>query len=226
MRSLAAGAILVGVVSVVAALTLLPAVLSLLGDRVNALRIPFFGRAAVGQPSSGSRFWSGIAHAVMRRPVLSLALAAGLVAAAAPVLKLETGSAGPSPLPDRFESKQGFLLLNEEFPSGGVDPVEIAVAGDVRSREVRAAIDRLEAEAGRRPIFGEPAVETNDAGNPARTTVPIGSDASAQQATNAVRELRADGVPQAFGGSDAAVAVSVPARVSAAPRWRQSSAPN
>ena len=44
MRSLALGAILVGIVSVVAALTLLPAVLSLLGDRVNALRIPFIGR--------------------------------------------------------------------------------------------------------------------------------------------------------------------------------------
>ena len=45
-RSLAAGAILVGIVSVIAALTLLPAVLALLGDRVNALRIPFFGRSA------------------------------------------------------------------------------------------------------------------------------------------------------------------------------------
>src|SRR3712207_8021104 len=46
MRSLAAGAILVGIVSIVAALTLLPAVLGLLGDRVNALRLPYFGRAA------------------------------------------------------------------------------------------------------------------------------------------------------------------------------------
>ena len=44
MRSLAAGAILVGIVSVIAALTLLPAVLGLLKDRVNALRIPFVGR--------------------------------------------------------------------------------------------------------------------------------------------------------------------------------------
>jgi len=206
LRSLAAGAILVAVVSIVAALTLLPAVLSLLGDRVNALRIPFFGRAAVGP--SESRFWSSSVRAVMRRPVLSLALAAGLlVAAAIPALTLEVGSAGPSTLPDRFESKQGFLLLKEEFPSGGVDPVEIAVAGDVRSSEVRAAIDRLEAEAGRQPTFGDSSVDINEAGNLARITLPIGGDAIAEQATTAVRDLRADVVPRAFAETDAEVAV-------------------
>ena len=68
-RSLAAGAILVGLVSVVAALTLLPAVLALLGDRVNALRIPFFGRAAE-QAGREGRFWGAIVasgHAPPRR---------------------------------------------------------------------------------------------------------------------------------------------------------------
>ncbi len=206
LRSLAAGAILVAVVSIVAALTLLPAVLSLLGDRVNALRIPYFGRAAVGP--SESRFWSRIVSGVMRRPALSLALAAALlVAAALPALTLAVGSAGPSTLPDRFESKQGFLLLNEEFPSAGVDPVHIAVSGDVGSAEARAAIERLEAEAGRQPIFGEPAVETNEAGNLARISLPIGGDSIAEEATEAVRDLRANVVPRAFAGIDAEVAV-------------------
>ena len=68
-RSLAAGAILVGIVSVIAALTLLPAVLALLGDRVNALRIPFFGRAAE-QAGREGRFWGAIVaprHAPPRR---------------------------------------------------------------------------------------------------------------------------------------------------------------
>ncbi len=206
LRSLAAGAILVGIVSIVAALTLLPAVLSLLGDRINALKIPFFGRAA--SAASESRFWSRIVRAVMRRPALSLALATGLlVAAALPALTLEIGSAGASTLPDRFESKQGFLLLNEEFPSSGVDPVEIAIAGEADSAEVRAAIERAEAAARRQPIFGEPAVETNEAGSLARLTLPLGGDAIAEDATNAVRELRADVVPAAFAGVDAEVAV-------------------
>jgi len=209
LRSLAAGAILVAIVSIIAALTLLPAVLSLLGDRVNALRIPYFGRAAVG--TSESPFWSRIVRAVMRRPVLSLGLAAALlVAAALPALTLSVGSAGPSTLPDSFASKQGFLLLNEEFPSGGTDPVEIAVAGDVGSPEARTAFAQLEGETGRRPVFGEPAVETNDAGDLARITLPLVGDSVAEQATNAVRDLRGEIVPNAFAGFDAEVAVGGP----------------
>src|SRR5688500_18568040 len=99
-RSLAAGAILVGIVSVAAALTLLPAVLGLLGDRVNAVRLPYFGRVG----TSESRFWGAVVRAVMRRPVVSLvASTLLLLALALPVLGLQTGSQGPSALPDRFE---------------------------------------------------------------------------------------------------------------------------
>jgi putative drug exporter of the RND superfamily len=208
MRSLAAGAILVGIVSVAAALTLLPAVLSILGDRVNALRIPFFGRAAVGEAGKESGFWSAIVHVVMRRPVLSLVIAAAvLVAAAVPVLGLETGSAGPGTLPDRLESKQGLLLLNEEFPTGGVDPVMIAVAGDADSPEVGAALQRLEADVAREPVFGRATSERNDAADLVRVTVPIAGDAVAAQATNGVRDLRGRIVPAAFAGVRAEVAV-------------------
>ncbi|MDF2752540.1 MAG: hypothetical protein K0S82_923, partial [Gaiellaceae bacterium] len=111
-RSLAAGAILVGITSVLAALTLLPAVLSLLGDRVNALRIPIIGRGAERGTGAESRFWGGVVRAVMRRPVLSLALStAFLVALSLPVLSYTTGEAGIRTLPDRFASKQGFTAL-------------------------------------------------------------------------------------------------------------------
>ena len=58
MKSLAVGAIVVGIVSVLAALTLLPALLGLLGDRVNALRVPFIGRmsaSAATKAASGAR---------------------------------------------------------------------------------------------------------------------------------------------------------------------------
>jgi uncharacterized membrane protein YdfJ with MMPL/SSD domain len=206
-RSLAAGAILVAIVSVVAALTLLPAVLALLGDRVNALRIPYFGRAAE-QAGREGRFWGALVRGVMRRPVLSLVLAAGLLLAlAAPVLALDTGTSGPATLPDRFESKQGFLLLNEEFPKETTDPVEIAVAGEVETPAIEGALARLEQELAGRAIFGEPAVETNEAGTVARVTVPIAGDANGTRAIEAVRELRGDLVPQVFAGTDAQVYV-------------------
>jgi RND superfamily putative drug exporter len=206
-RSLAAGAILVGIVSVIAALTLLPAVLALLGDRVNALRIPFFGRAAE-QAGREGRFWGAIVERVMRRPVASLVLAAGLLLAlAAPVLALDTGTSGAATLPDRFESKQGYLLLREEFPEESTEPVEIAVAGDVRGPAAEGALARLEQELARRPIFGEAVVAANEAGTVGRVTVPIAGNPDGERAIAAVRELRSEVVPQAFAGVDAEVYV-------------------
>jgi RND superfamily putative drug exporter len=206
-RSLAAGAILVGIVSVIAALTLLPAVLALLGDRVNALRIPFFGRAAA-QAGREGRLWGAIVRSVMRRPVVSLVLAAGvLLALAAPVLALNTGTSGAATLPDRFESKQGYLLLREEFPRESTEPVEIAVAGDIETPAVRGALARLEQELAGRPIFGQPVVETNEAGTVARVTVPVAGNPDGERAIDAVRELRGEVVPRAFAGVEARVYV-------------------
>ena len=206
-RSLAAGAILVAIVSMIAALTLLPAILALLGDRVHALRIPFFGRAAE-RPGREGRLWGSIARSVMRRPIVSLVLAAGLLLAlAVPVLALDTGTSGAATLPDRFESKQGYLLLREEFPKESTEPVEIAVAGDVETPPVQGALARLEQDLGSRAIFGEPVVEANEAGTVARVTVPIAGNPDGERAIDAVRDLRSEAVPSAFAGVDAQVYV-------------------
>ncbi len=207
-RSLAAGAILVGIVSVLAALTLLPAVLGLLGDRINAGRIPVFGRAA-DQAGSESRFWGRVVAAVMRRPVISLVVAAGLLLALAlPVLSLETGTQGPSTLPDRFESKQGYVLLNQEFPGETTDPVEIVVAGDATSPGVRSGIERLEGELMRHPSFAPPTAEVNDIGDVSMVTVPVAGDPVGEAAIDAVRELRDHVIPRAFAGAGAEVLVT------------------
>jgi uncharacterized membrane protein YdfJ with MMPL/SSD domain len=206
MRSLATGAILVGIVSVLAALTLLPAVISLLGDRINSGRIPYFGRSTGA--GAESRFWGRIVHAVMRRPVLSLAVAVALMLAAAiPILSYETGEAGISTLPDRFESKQGFVLLNEEFPSQTVDPVRIVIDGDAESPQVQTGIQRLEAQLAARPIFAKPAEETSPGGDLTVITVPVVGDPLSEEAVEAVRELRSDVIPAAFSGADAQVYV-------------------
>ncbi|MGH3038810.1 MAG: MMPL family transporter [Gaiellaceae bacterium] len=202
MRSLATGAILVGIVSVVAALTLLPAVISLLGDRVESLRIPYFGRAA--SAGAESRFWGRIVRAVLRRPVVSLVAAVGLLlAAAVPVLALESGTAGISTLPDRFESKQGFLLLNREFPGQTTDPVSIVVEGDSASPQVRAAVEDLQAELEQRRIFGEASTETSPDGGLVVLTVPVAGDAVSAAAVETVRDLREDVIPATFADSGA-----------------------
>jgi uncharacterized membrane protein YdfJ with MMPL/SSD domain len=201
MRSLATGAILVGIVSVVAALTLLPAVISLLAHRVDSLRVPYFGRTTAG---AESRFWGRIVRAVMRRPVVSLVAAVALLLAAAlPVLSLKSGTAGISTLPDRFESKQGFLLLNEEFPGQTIDPVRIVVEGDTASPGVQTAVTRLEDGLAERDIFGPPRTETSPDGGIVVLTVPVAGDSVSPAAVAAVRELRADVVPVALEGSGA-----------------------
>ncbi len=199
MRSLATGAILVGIVSVVAALTLLPAVMSLLGDRIDSLPIPFFSRAS----SRGeSRFWGRIVRAVMRRPVVSLVAAVALLlAAAVPFLSLETGTAGISTLPERFESRQGFELLNREFPGQTTDPVLIAVDGDADSAEVQGGVERLTAALGEREIFGEPEEETSPGNDLVLITVPVAGDAVSAEAVAAVRDLRDNVIPEAFAGT-------------------------
>jgi uncharacterized membrane protein YdfJ with MMPL/SSD domain len=208
MRSLAAGAILVGIVSVLAALTLLPAFLSLAGDRVNALRIPYFGRSVGTHARAESRFWGRIVAFVMRRPAASLAAAtAFMIVAALPVFTMETGSSGIATLPDRFESKQGFQLLNEEAPGQTTDPVRIVIDADADSAAVEAAVGRLEAGLAERPIFAEPTVETNEAGDTTLVTVPLAGDSVSEPAIEAVRDLRQEVIPQSFAGVQAEVFV-------------------
>ncbi|HEX2466847.1 MAG TPA: MMPL family transporter [Solirubrobacterales bacterium] len=196
MRSLAAGAIAAGLFSVVAALTLLPALLSLLGDRVNALRIPFFGRTA---SRAESPFWSRTVRGVMRRPLASVVLAtAALLALAAPVLALRSGEAGVSTLPDRLAAKQGYVALNAEFPGETTEPVEIVVDGDAASPAVQAGIERVRAQLATDDLFGSVEVETNPAGDLTVLTVPIQGDPVGEEAIDAVRELRSEQIPNAF----------------------------
>jgi uncharacterized membrane protein YdfJ with MMPL/SSD domain len=202
MRSLATGAILVGIVSVLAALTLLPAVLSLLGDRINSLRIPYFGRQAGAAVES--RFWGRIVRVVMRRPAISLALAtAVLLTAAIPIFSYETGEAGISTMPDRFESKRGFVLLNQEFPGRTVDPVQIVIDGNADSPQVQAAVGRIEGALAERPVFGEPAEETSPGRDLIVLTVPAAGDPLSEDVVAAVRELRTEVLPVALRGVDA-----------------------
>ncbi len=206
MKSLAVGAISVGIVSVVSALTLLPALLGLLGDRVNALRVPWLGRN-VGGAEEG-RFWGAIVRWVMRRPVVSLvAFGALLIAAAVPAYGLTLGASGVSTLPDRLESKQGFEALARDFPQASSSPALIAVEGNVNAPRVRAAIARLRDELQREPVFGRNDLRIAPSGDLAAIGVEVGGDRTGEPTLDAVRRLRSDTIPQAFRGTDVRVLV-------------------
>src|SRR5262249_19626375 len=155
MASLAAGAILVGVTSVVAALTLLPALLGLLGDRVNALRIPFFGSPSIEEGNPEGRFWRKVVTLVQRRPVISLVASAGLLLGlASPVFGLAIGARGVEALPDRLVAKQGFVELERSFPGASTSPAQVLVADRASEPEVAASLNRLRRQLATDPRFG------------------------------------------------------------------------
>jgi len=210
LRSLATGAIVVGIVSVVAALTLLPALLGLIGDRINSLRIPIIGRSAEAGTAREGRVWTAIVRAVMRRPALTAALSVALLLALSlPVLSLKIGFVGVRTTPDRFVAKQGFLALNREFGVGTLDDVQIVVDGDVSAPDVRQGIQRIFRRlqgdnAFKRAAITEVHPDTRIA---VVSALPAG-DSRDERSYDAVRRLRNTYVPEAFRGSEARVLVT------------------
>jgi RND superfamily putative drug exporter len=194
-RSIGLGAILVVIIAVAASLTLLPAVLALMGDKIDALRIR--GRRSGAQQRKG-RVWDRITGAVMRRPVVSLMLAAGvLVLAALPYVSINEGFSGVSTLPDEAASKQAFLILEREFSGGLGSPVEIVVDGDI-TPSVTSSIEHMRATLAADPSFGPSTVEVSEAGDLALISAPLSGDIAGNDALDAIRELRAASVPQVF----------------------------
>jgi putative drug exporter of the RND superfamily len=209
-RSLAAGAISVVLVAVVASLTLLPALLSVLGDRVNALPVPFVHRRKQDVEHT-TGFWAGAAHRVMARPAISLGLGAGLLlAAAVPLLGIKTGFSGVSTYPDDVQSKQAFTVLARDFSGGLTQPAQIVVDGPVRTGPVQQAIVGLQRTLATDRAFGPSTVRVNAAGNLALVSVPVSGDPNGEDAFAAIRQLRADTVPAVFSGVDARVLVGGP----------------
>ena len=204
LRSLATGAVLVGVVTVLAALTLLPAVIALLGDRVNALRVPWIGRRAEEGAGTEGRTWSRVVGVVTRAPLAAAVASVGLLlAAAVPILFIETGLTGVRELPDRFHAKRGFTMLEREFGVGTPDSVQVVVEGDVRSPRMRGAVAELRDRIARDGAFLAPAVSTSPDGLLVKVEALVAGDSRDERALAAVQRLRSDVVPSVLAGLDA-----------------------
>jgi uncharacterized membrane protein YdfJ with MMPL/SSD domain len=204
MRSLAAGAIIVGVVSVAAALTLLPAVLTIMGERINGLRVPFVGKNLGRADASEARIWRSVIGRVMRHPGISLALAAGFLALlAVPVLGLHIGQSGVATLPGSTVSKQGYLAVSHYFRGQDPNPVEIVAAGG--GPAARADLAKLGVVLAHDPRFGAGTVRASADGSIQTLTAPIRGDATSNADVAAIRDLRGRLIPEAFAGSGARV---------------------
>ena len=205
--SLAMGAIIVVFIAVVASLTLLPALLSVLGDNINRLRIPF-----VGQSSLGSDFWTSITNKVLARPLTLAVVAAGLlIALAVPLGSLNIGfNGGADSLPDAVEGKTGVALLEEHFSSSLIVPTIIVVeAADVNTPEIQGALSQFLERVANEPAFLGPfETLTNQSGNLLRIEVPVAGKVDDEQSELGVASLRNAIIPETFGAAGATAYVT------------------
>lgn len=208
-RSLGIGAILVVIAAMLASLTLLPAVLSVIGDKVNSWRLPFLQRRGITETGTNGGFWRWVARTIMKRPVVSLALAAGiLIAAAVPYSGIHIGAAGVETLPPGIESKQGFLILKNEFSAGLTTPADVVIDGDISSPAVQGGIQRLESILSKDKSFGPVTLTANPQKDLALLAVQLTGEYTSDDAIAAIKRLRADYIPEAFSSVPATVLVT------------------
>ncbi len=162
MTSLGIGGAVVVATSVLAALTLLPALLGVLGYRINALRIPFLSRLTMHtshrakhtpQKESGEKpqkegqgFWQSWALGVMKRPVLIILLVTAVLAGMGwPIFSIALGSTNTAALPKSAEARQGIDILNAQFPETNDNPIYVVVQAPGGSRMLtRDNLDKLD----------------------------------------------------------------------------------
>jgi trehalose monomycolate/heme transporter len=182
LRSMGLGGIAAVLIAVVAALTVLPALLAVLGPRVNAL--PIRTRSLTGAADGG---WARLARSVMRRPVLyATAVVALLLALGAPFLRVAFGGIDARALPAGTESRQVSEALERDFPGGTTSPVEAVLTGV----DPAAWAERARTVPG---VTG--ATVTGQEGGTARVSLTYAGDAQSAQARELVGRVRDLPVP-------------------------------
>ncbi|GHI02449.1 MMPL family transporter [Streptomyces cellostaticus] len=189
-------------VAMVGSVTVLPALLSLLGERVEKGRLPFLRRRQRRAPDSGSRFWTAVLRGVLAKPLLSVVVAVGaLLAVAAPALGMKTQQLT---LDQEFGNSlpmvQTYDHLNEAFP-GGSEPAQVVVkAKDINAPEVRQALadfrkQAVSSGASRGPVD----VKLHAAQNVAVVSVPLVGGSDMDQAVKSLDKLRDEVRPATLG---------------------------
>ncbi len=194
-RALGLGAILVVISAVIASMTLLPAVLSLMGDRIDSLRV-----RRRGSLETQGRFWDRVTKTVMGRPVMSLVISTALLLfAASSVFSINTGMAGVSTMPDEIESARAFHVLEREFAGGLASPVEIAIRGADVERTLADLQEALASDS----RFGPLTVDPESNGDLAIVSVQLPGDVSSGESMETVSALRNEIVPEVISGETA-----------------------
>jgi RND superfamily putative drug exporter len=196
--SFAIGTMMVVAVAMLGSLTVLPAVLSWLGDRVDKVRVPLLWR--LRRDDGESRVWGAILDRVLRRPLVSAAVSAAvLVALALPALTLHTAISGLDALPKSMQELQSYNRVNDAFP-GGATPAVVAIAGDASDPELQAAVAELRRLALASGQALEPIdVETAPGGKAMKVEIPLAGKGTDSASNDALALLREDVLPATLG---------------------------
>jgi putative drug exporter of the RND superfamily len=213
-RSLGLGAVLVVGIAVLAMLTLVPALISLLGDRLDwpVLRRPSKMKAGERVHSGVTMyrgFWGRLTQQVMKRPLVAVIVTVIiLLAATVPAFSLKTGAAGGADsLPDG-PRRAAYELLVNNFPAGMLAPVQIVVDGK-ETAALDADIATLTAKMDTSGDFASAAtVSWNQTKDVAVVTAPLAVDPNSQEAYGVITTLRASTVRDSFAGSNTPVYVT------------------
>src|SRR5215211_2135732 len=202
--SFAMGTILVVAVAVFASLTVLPAMLSWLGDRVEKGRVPLLSRS---RGAGESRFWSSLTGAVMRRPGIAIVLAGGLlVALAIPALGMKSVNADVSELPGDLAVIKTYNKVKKVFPAEGVTASVVMEVPNVRAGAPTTAIAELTNQVHRFPRLFKPGTELIESKDEtvAQIKIPTIGTGTDQASLDALNKLRDDIVPATVGAVDGA----------------------
>ncbi|MYW64163.1 MMPL family transporter [Streptomyces sp. SID8379] len=208
-QAMGLASLMVVAVAMVGSVTVLPALLSLLGERVEKGRIPFLHptrrRGGTGNGEGGSRFWTRVLTVVLKRPAVSVLVAVGaLLAIAAPALGMKTQNLT---LDQEFGNSLPIVAtydrVNEAFP-GGSDPAEVVVrADDINAPQVRAAIDDFRTRAvGSGSSRGPVEVTVHARQNVALIDVPLVGGSDQGRAEESLALLRDEIRPDTLGKVD------------------------
>jgi uncharacterized membrane protein YdfJ with MMPL/SSD domain len=198
--SFATGTIMVVAVAVLGSLTVLPATLSAVGHRLEKGRVPLLGRLRNRVGKVG--IWSRVLDRVLRRPLLSAIVSAGvLIALTIPVLGMETSLGGTDDNSRDIPVMQTYDRIQAAFPSEGSAELVVIKSNDATSQEVVSGIKELEAEAAARPALfeGQPSVELNSDKTVASLTLPTTGNGTDDLSNKAVDALRGEIVPSTVG---------------------------
>ena len=198
--SFAMGTIIVVAVAVFASLTVLPAMLSWLGDRVEKGRVPLLGRGRRGVGES--RFWSGLTGAVMRHPGISLVVTGALlIALALPALGMKSVTSAVDQLPDDLPIIVTYNKVKKVFPQEGVTATVVMKVDDVKAGGPTTGIAALVDAVDRNPKYFKPGTELIESkdGTVAQINIPTVGSGNDQASFDALNKLRDDIVPATVG---------------------------